>query len=130
MQRILATLLLCFPLLALANQVEIINVSMRAIHDKAWYVSVTLKHDDQGWDHFADQWRLVDDSGKVFAKRVLFHPHEEEQPFTRSLTNVKLPKGVKVFYVEAHDSVHGWSPQRVKVDMGRPTGDRYQISRN
>jgi hypothetical protein len=128
MKRILATLLLVFPLLASANQVEIVNVAMRAMQD-GWYVSVTLKHNDTGWDHFADQWRLVDESGKEFAKRILFHPHEEEQPFTRSLSHVRVPKGVKVFYVEAHDKVHGWSPQRVRVDMGRPQGDRFQISR-
>jgi len=128
MKRIFVSLLLLFPLLATANQVEIVNVSLRTIRD-GWYVSVTLKHNDTGWDHYADQWRLVDESGKVFAKRILFHPHEDEQPFTRSLTDVRIPEGVKVFFVEAHDKVHGWSPQRVRVDMGRPQGDRYQIKR-
>ena len=119
-------LILLLPLLASANEVEIVNVSMRAVSG-GWYVSVTLKHNDSGWEHYADAWRLVDESGKVIAKRVLFHPHEDEQPFTRSLSNVKIPRGVKVFYVEAHDKVHGWSKQRVKVDLGRRQGDRYQI---
>jgi hypothetical protein len=121
-------LMLLFPLLAHANEVEIVNVSMRAVQG-GWYVSVTLKHDDTGWDHYADEWRLVDGSGKEIAKRVLFHPHEDEQPFTRSLTNVKIPKGIQAFYVEAHDKVHGWSKQRVRVDLGHRQGDRYQIQR-
>jgi hypothetical protein len=32
-------------------------------------------------------------------------------------------------YVEAHDKVHGWSPQRVQVDLEKAEGERFEVSR-
>ena len=109
-----------------ANEVSIINASFKK--DKGlWYVSVTLKHQDSGWDHYADSWRLVDVDGKIIGTRVLFHPHEQEQPFTRSLSNVRINPTVKQLYVEAHDKVHGWSSQRLLVDLRQPQGPGFQV---
>lgn len=112
---------------AVANEVEIKKVEIRG-NNKAdnWTFHVTLKHNDTGWDHYADAWRIVDDEGKELGKRVLYHPHENEQPFTRSLSGVKLG-GNAIIYVEAHDKVHGWSKDRVKIDFDFVEGDRYRI---
>jgi len=110
-----------------ADEVEIKKVELRSNNGgKHWTVRVTLKHNDTGWDHYADAWRIVDVDGKVLGKRVLYHPHENEQPFTRSLAGVKLEEDA-IIYVEAHDKVHGWSKDRVKVDFEFPEGDRYRI---
>ncbi|MBD3671686.1 MAG: hypothetical protein HUJ29_13025 [Gammaproteobacteria bacterium] len=125
---LLAGLLLGLSGTVSANEVEIINVSMKAMQG-GFYVSVTLKHDDTGWEHYADAWQVVDESGKVLGKRVLYHPHENEQPFTRSLRGLKIPSSTRIVYVEAHDKVHGWSPQRVRLDLASPQGERYQIQR-
>ena len=38
--------------------------------------------------------------------RVLLHPHDHEQPFTRSLPRVAVPEGLRRVAVRAHDSVH------------------------
>jgi hypothetical protein len=123
-------LVLLFGLLvvqvASANQVEIVNVMLEASANR-WTFHVTLKHDDTGWDHYADDWRIVDEKGKVLGNRKLWHPHVGEQPFTRSLADVLIPKGTKIIYIEAHDKVHGWSKQRVRIDMGKPKGNRYEI---
>jgi len=43
---------------------------------------VTASHQDEGWKYYLDKWGIVCLSGKVFAKRVLHHPHGNEQPFT------------------------------------------------
>jgi len=32
---------------------------------------------------------------------VLLHPHDDEQPFTRELTGVKLPRGIRRVVVRA-----------------------------
>lgn len=120
------SLLLCAGPAA-ANQVEIVHAQFDKSGDR-WNVGVTLRHADTGWDHYADQWRVVDAQGRVLAKRVLWHPHEDEQPFTRDLEDVKLPAGVTTVYIEAHDKVHGWSPQRVKVDLTASHGDRFDVS--
>jgi hypothetical protein len=110
-----------------ANDVEIVHASFRHAGD-GWSVDVTLRHADTGWEHYADAWRVVADDGGVLGTRTLYHPHENEQPFTRSL-GVKIPAGMTTVYVEAHDKVHGWSPQRVRVDLDSSKGERFEVSR-
>jgi hypothetical protein len=115
----------CFLLLSSsvvwAGEVEIVNATFaRSAID--WSASVTLRHADTGWKHFADAWRIVDESGKELGKRVLHHPHENEQPFTRSLHNIKITPETRFVYIEAHDNVHGWSKQRRKVQLDHVTG--------
>lgn len=111
-----------------ANEVEIVNVYMHET-DTGWRADVTLKHADTGWEHYADAWRVVDGAGHLLKTRVLYHPHTTEQPFTRSLTNIPIPDGTDIVYVEAHDKRHGWSAQRIKVDLTRSSGERYHIRR-
>lgn len=95
-----------------------------------WTVSVTVSHQDEGWKHYADQWRVVNsENGKVLGARILAHPHVDEQPFTRSLSNIPIPEGVTDVYIEGHDTIHGWSPHKVKIDMSKNKGRRYEIIR-
>ncbi len=109
-----------------ANEVDIVKVTMEA-STGTWTFNVTLQHKDTGWEHYADGWRVVDSNGKELGYRKLWHPHQKEQPFTRGLSGVAIPKGTTTIYVEAHDKVHGWSKQRVKIDLTKPKGDRYLI---
>jgi hypothetical protein len=113
---------------AFAGDVEIVNTRFELQSSGSWHISTTLKHDDSGWDHYADAWRVVNVKGEVLGTRTLFHPHENEQPFTRSDT-VNIPEGVKIVYVEAHDKVHGWAKQRVRVDLNKAKGDRFEVIR-
>lgn len=101
---------------AMAGAVEITNVKVEK-QKSGWLFNVTLKHADAGWDHYADAWRVVTKDGKELGARTLFHPHVDEQPFTRSLRDVKIPSDVSEVYVEAHDKVHGWSKQRFQVKI-------------
>ena len=123
----LLAVLLLYPTFVMAGEVEIKHVELRSnTGGGKWTFYVTLKHNDTGWDHYADAWRIVDDEGKVIGKRVLYHPHEHEQPFTRSLSGVNIAEDA-IIYVEAHDKVHGWSKDRVKIDFDFAEGDRYRI---
>ncbi len=114
---------------ARAGEVEIRHARLEASGPDAYRVSVTLRHGDTGWDHYADEWRLVTPEGEVLGRRVLHHPHVEEQPFTRSLGRVTLPPDASVIFVEAHDKVHGWSDDRLRVDLRERSGERYEIDR-
>lgn len=104
---------------ALAGEVRIVNAALRPEAGDRWTVSVTLEHADSGWEHYADEWRVLDGDGRVLGDRVLYHPHVDEQPFTRSLSGVAIPASVTSVYIEAHDTVHGWAPERLKVDLPR-----------
>ena len=70
---------------------------------------VTLSHADEGWDHYANQWQVLTADGVLLGTRTLAHPHVDEQPFTRSLSGVKVPKnlGITQVLVRPRDSVHG-----------------------
>jgi hypothetical protein len=74
----------------------------------SWSFSVTVSHGDEGWDHYADGWEVAAPDGTQLGYRKLLHPHVNEQPFTRSLSNVDIPRDVTTVIIRAHDSVHKW----------------------
>lgn len=126
-----ALLVLCLAIISItasANEVAIKGVQFNHASGH-WTVHTTLKHEDSGWDHYADAWRVVDGKGNVLGTRTLYHPHENEQPFTRSLSSLVIPENIDEVYVEAHDKVHGWSKDRVKVELKQESGDRFQVRR-
>lgn len=112
---------------ASADQVRILAAEFHNSGGSRWSVNVPLRHADTGWDHYADNWRVVDDEGNVLGNRVLYHPHVDEQPFTRGQSGVELPEGVTSVLVEAHDKVHGWTPYRLRVDLNEAIGGRLRI---
>ena len=82
-----------------------------------WRFDVTVRHNDKGWDHYGDAWRVLAPDGTVLGTRTLYHPHVDEQPFTRSLAGVAVPSGINTVTIEARDSVHGWGGKTIKVDL-------------
>ena len=120
------TLLVLSSALASAGQVEIVMTQFTKKAD-TWHVGTTLRHGDTGWEHYADAWRLVDEKGDEIGKRTLYHPHVNEQQFTRSLSSFQIPGDKKIIFVEAHDLEHGWSSNRVKIDMTKSSGSKYKI---
>jgi len=84
---------------------------------ETWRFDVTVRHADEGWDHYADKWEVLAPDGTVLATRTLHHPHVNEQPFTRSLSGVAVPDGVSRVTLRAHDSVHGYGGAEVTVEL-------------
>jgi len=82
-------------------------------------IQATVRHADEGWNHYADRFEVLDPDGKVLATRVLQHPHVDEQPFTRALPGVRIPEGVDRVRVRAGDSVHGLGGAEVDVQIVR-----------
>jgi hypothetical protein len=119
-------LLLGIPLTPLADEVQIEHTVFKKQGD-TWTVETTLRHGDTGWEHYADAWRVVDEAGKELGQRELLHPHQNEQPFTRSLSGMTIPAEIRVVYVEARDNVHGWSKQRIRVDLQQAKGERFEV---
>ncbi|WP_434051862.1 MAG: hypothetical protein RDA78_21715 [Roseibium sp.] len=103
---------------ATADDVEIVDASARQ-SGSTWTFSVTLKHGDTGWDHYADLWQVFTPDGKLLGERVLLHPHVEEQPFTRSLSGVEIPDDVTEVVIRARDSVHGVAEQEYRLALPR-----------
>ncbi|MDZ7802813.1 hypothetical protein [Thiohalophilus sp.] len=129
MKGIITISLLLLGTLVRAGEVEILQVELREQGSQSWRADVTLRHADTGWEHYADGWRVVTPDGEVLGHRTLHHPHVNEQPFTRSLSGIAISLAMTQVVVEAHDKVHGWSSDRVTVDLARPEGDRYRLER-
>jgi len=106
-------LLLAAP--ALAGEADVVGVEMTPEAGGTWRFDVTVAHADEGWDHYADAWQVVAPDGTILGTRELLHPHETEQPFTRSLTGVAIPAGITEVTVRARDSVHGFGGAEMTV---------------
>lgn len=91
---------------AWSGEADVVDVTATRAADGTWRFDVTVAHDDEGWDHYADRWEVVAPDGTVLATRTLLHPHVDEQPFTRSLSGVTIDPGLSEVTVRAHDSVH------------------------
>ena len=66
---------------------------------------------------YADGFRVMGKDGQVYGVRKLVHDHEDEQPFTRDLYFVKIPKGVRVVVVQARDQKYGYGGKTVEVAL-------------
>lgn len=103
--------------IATANEVTIVDVKAHQTSNKTWTFAVTLKHADAGWDHYANEWQVLAPDSKILATRTLYHPHVNEQPFTRNTSGVKIPASMNIVYVIAKDTVHGLSSKATEVNL-------------
>lgn len=93
---------------AIAGKADVIGVNASCNENRVCRFDVTVRHADEGWEHYANRWEVLSPAGEILATRVLAHPHDDEQPFTRSLTNVSIPDDLSEVIVRAHDLVHGY----------------------
>ncbi len=89
-----------------AGEVDVVAARVRCTESRTCRFQVTLRHKDEGWEHYADRWEVLTPEGEVIATRVLRHPHVNEQPFTRTLAGVQLPPDLEALTIRAHDLVH------------------------
>lgn len=113
------TVLLLFSTQTHAGKADVLSANVNCNTDSICNFSVTVQHADQGWEHYANRWEIMDIDGQVLGVRELAHPHEYEQPFTRSLSGVKVPDGVSKVIIRANDSVHGLGGKELIVDLNR-----------
>lgn len=90
----------------IAGKAEVVDAQATTTNG-TWTFDVTVRHDDTGWDHYADGWYVLTEDGAELGYRKLHHPHVTEQPFTRSLSGVQIPDNINIVFIRAHDSVHG-----------------------
>lgn len=96
-------------------QVIKVKTSQRA--NGSYCFDVTVRHNDEGWNHYANAWEVLDMNGNNLGTRVLGHPHEQEQPFTRSKCGINIPKDVSKVVVRAKCNKHGFGGKAYIVDI-------------
>jgi hypothetical protein len=114
MRYLILSAVLAAPAFADPSVIENVSASQSG---ETWRFDVTIRHPDTGWDHYADGWRVLDMNGTELGMRVLHHPHENEQPFTRSLSGVVIPEGVTQVQIQARCNVDGWDTETTLVTL-------------
>ena len=108
--------LLFFPMVAFAGEADVVKVAVER-QGENYRFDVTVRHDDEGWQHYANGWDVVAPDGQIIATRVLSHPHVNEQPFTRSLSGVVIDPEITSVTIRAHDLVHGYGGEEKNVKL-------------
>ena len=109
------------------NYAQVIFVRAAQGRDGRWTFNTTVRHNDEGWDHYADAWQVVDPDDNLLAERVLAHPHDTEQPFTRSQSNIEIPTELTTVIVRAKCNIHGFGGQEVMVDLTVAEGENFEV---
>ncbi|WP_226010089.1 hypothetical protein [Halomicrobium salinisoli] len=76
---------------------------------------VTLYHDDEGEDGYANWWQVETLDGEQLGRRDLAHAHGTQE-FTRSAT-VSVPDGTSCVAVRGHDQTHEYGGQAMLVSL-------------
>lgn len=97
-------------------QVESVRMVYRS--GGKWDIHVAVLHNDEGWDHYANVWQVIDAAdGEVIGERILAHPHDTEQPFTRSLTGVKIPEGIEEILIRSRCNIHEYGGKEIRLTI-------------
>ena len=102
-----------------AGEADVLDVKVKQVSPGVYNFSVTVKHADTGWKHYANKWDILDEKNNVLGTRTLYHPHEDEQPFTRSLGSVSIPESVKKVTIRAHDNVHKYGGKEITIELNK-----------
>lgn len=101
---VLAPLLLTSS--GLAGEADIVGATANLTAPNQFRFDVSVSHADEGWEHYAVAFEILDMQGNVLGVRELAHPHVNEQPFTRSLGHVDIPTNITKVRIRAVDNVH------------------------
>jgi len=101
----------------MAAKARVVNAVITQNNGGTFRVDASVRHPDTGWEHYANNFQILDGAGNVLATRVLVHPHVNEQPFTRSQGGINIPTNIKQVFVRAKCSVDGDGVQLFKLDV-------------
>ena len=94
---------------------DVLSATVRAAAADTFDFDVTISSTYDTPSRYADGFRVVSKSGTVLGERKLFHDHQDEQPFTRDLQSVKVPRGLKTVTIEARDQLSGYGGKSIEL---------------
>ena len=83
---------------------DILAAKVRSTSDGTFDFDVTVSSPYDTPQRYADAFRVMGKDGEVHGERTLFHDHATEQPFTRDLYNVKIPREVRMVVIQGATS--------------------------
>lgn len=101
------------------REANVVDVTYESADDDVFQFDVTLFHDDDGEDGYADWWQIETLDRTQLGRRSLLHAHGT-QPFTRS-SSINIPSEVNCVVVRGHDQTHGYGGQVYLVNLENET---------
>jgi hypothetical protein len=117
MRVLVAAAALLLAVAAQAGEADVVAVKATRESGASWRFEVTVKSNDKGWDYYADAFEVLTPDGVLLGRRILYHPHETEQPFTRELTGVKIAPEVRSVVVRARHKPRGYDGATMTVRL-------------
>jgi len=94
---------------------DVITATVKARDADTFDFDVTVSSPYDTPQRYADAFRVAGRDGSVYGERKLLHDHATEQPFTRDLYGVKVPRGVRSVVVQARDQKFGYGGKTVEL---------------
>ncbi|MFM7331015.1 MAG: hypothetical protein ACKO1L_05045 [Brachymonas sp.] len=96
---------------------DVIATKVRSSAAGVFDFDVTLSSPYDTAQRYADAFRVTTLDGKVLGERILWHDHQEEQPFTRDLYGLRIPADVKKVIIQGRDKKHGYGGKAMEVNL-------------
>jgi len=96
---------------------DVVKVAVRAHGADRFDFDVTLSSPYDTAERYADAFKAMSKEGSVYGERILWHDHADEQPFTRDLYNVTIPRGVREVVIQSRDKLYGYGGKTVEVKL-------------
>lgn len=96
------------------REANVVDVSFEE-QNGTYTFDVTLHHDDDGEDGYANWWQVERLDGTRLGQRELLHAHAQ-QPFTRSET-IEIPEEIICVVVRGHDQTHEYGGLAIVVNL-------------
>ncbi len=100
-----------------AGEADVIGATVDRRSAGLYDFDVTIRSRDTGWDRYADRFEVLAPDGRVLGVRVLDHPHENEQPFTRELSGVAIPRGIDRVTIRARFKPVGYDGATLTIAL-------------
>lgn len=82
-----------------------------------YHISVTIEHEDTGWDNYVESWEVFGPDGKTLGVRPFFEPELERQETVSALAGVVIPETIKTVTIRARAHPRGLEGAPIKVDV-------------
>ncbi len=96
---------------------DIVSATVEAREADTFDFAVTVSSPYDTPRRHADAFRVLAREGTVFGERKLLHDHAGEQPFTRELRGVAIPRAVRIVVIQARDQQFGYGGETVELAL-------------
>ncbi len=100
-----------------ARYPDIVRATATRNPDGGYDFTVTVSSAYDRPERYADGWRLLAPDGRELAAHHLDHDHQDEQPFTRTQSGVRIPEGITRVTVQGRDQRSGYGGATAEVAL-------------